>query len=315
MVQMGFFKGTMISITEKLGYLFTFQKNDFICQIIFNDSFEYSFVTLDPETKKPVKMPSLIPQSNEERVLFELGALKARNKKMSRRAKRFRAGEQLTEGNLQIDKIAAALLEEAGPLLNMPSLADSNSILMSRTEMQNALMAQPQVWFQCIILISKICQVLTLRKIFFPLKVRNMSDRIFGGYLMRRGFELAYATAYLFGGEKPNFIEVDDISFESPVDVGDLLVFKSRVLYTIPDGGDLGEYVQNHQGMPLIMIEVEALVTEPEKVGAKVCNHFYFTFALPNKTNCRRVLPGNLEEARRMATRMVADDEQTSLRS
>ena len=60
-----------------------------------------------------------------------------------------------------------------------------------------------------------------------------MSDHIFGGFLMRRGFELAYTSAYLFGGDKPNFLEVDDISFDSPVDVGDLLVFKSRILYTM----------------------------------------------------------------------------------
>lgn len=48
------------------------------------------------------------------------------------------------------------------------------------------------------------------------------------GFLMRRSFELAFATAYLFGGDKPRFLEVDDISFDKPVDVGDLLVFKVR---------------------------------------------------------------------------------------
>jgi len=132
---------------------------------------------------------------------------------------------------------------------------------------------------------------------------------------MRRGLELAYASAYLFGGDKPNFLEVDDISFDSPVDVGDLLVFKSRILYTQPDGGDLGEYVEDHKDMPLVIVEVEAWVTEPEAVDARVSNVFYFTFALPNKKSCRNVLPGNLEEARRMAIRMVADKEQASLRS
>ena len=36
-------------------------------------------------------------------------------------------------------------LKKNGPLLRMPSLADPNFILMSRTEMRNAMMAQPQV--------------------------------------------------------------------------------------------------------------------------------------------------------------------------
>jgi acyl-coenzyme A thioesterase 9 len=34
------------------------------------------------------------------------------------------------------------------------------------------------------------------------------------------------------------------------VDVGDLLVFKSLILYTNPDGRDLGSYVDCHEGMP-----------------------------------------------------------------
>ena len=90
----------------------------------------------------------------------------------------------------------------AGPLLRMPSLADPNTVLMDQTTQSNAMVAQPQA--------------------------RNLHDRIFGGFLMRRAFELAFATAYMFGGDKPRFLEVDDISFDKPVDVGDLLVFKSR---------------------------------------------------------------------------------------
>ena len=128
---------------------------------------------------------------------------------------------------------------------------------------------------------------------------------------MRRAFELAYSTAYVFGGGLPRFLEVDGISFDDPVDVGDLLVFKSRVIYTLPDGGYLGDYVQGHGNMPLVTIEVEAWVTVPEKATAKVSNHFYFTFALPTKENCRRVLPGNIDEARTQALRMIADSEQS----
>jgi acyl-coenzyme A thioesterase 9 len=99
------------------------------------------------------------------------------------------------------------------------------------------------------------------------------------------------------------------------VDVGDLLVFNSRVLYTLPEGGFLGDYVIDHTNMPLVMIEVEAWVTEPEKAKARVYNHFYFTFALPEGTKCCKVLPANIDEARRMASRMTADKEQTTLRS
>ena len=58
------------------------------------------------------------------------------------------------------------------------------------------------------------------------------------------------------------------------------------------------------------MIQVEAWVTEPEKTAAKVSNYFYFTFGLPPGSTCRTVLPSNLEEARLMASRIIADEEQ-----
>ena len=248
----------------------------------------FTFVTLDPDTKKPVAMPALLPETKEERAHFELGALKARAKKMARTNK-LHLGQPLTEASLELDKQAAALLREAGPLMNMPSLADPHSILMGSTKMQNAMIAQPQL--------------------------RNLHERIFGGFLMRRAFELAFANAYVFGGQRPRFLEVDDISFDSPVDVGDLLVFNSRVLYTLPNGGFLGDYVEDHEGQPLVMMEVEAWVTEPEKADARVSNVFHFTFSLPKGTPCRRVLPCNIDEARRMSRRMAMDKEQATLRS
>jgi len=212
--------------------------------------------------------------------------LKAAHKKKLRKSQ-IRVGEALNEAQLAIDKKAAELLQEAGVLLKMPSLADPNTILMDATEMQNAHIAQPQV--------------------------RNMSERIFGGFLMRRAFELAFSAAYMFGGSLPNFLELDDVSFESPVDVGDLLVFKARVLHTMPEGGNLGRYVEDHDGMPLIIIEVEAWIAEPTKATARVANHFYFTFSLPDKSTCKRVLPGTLEQARKMATRISAIKERAAM--
>ena len=247
----------------------------------------FTFVTLDPDTKRSVQICPLIPQTEEERVHFELGAVKAQAKKVARR-NQLQMGRPLSEESLHIDVRAAELLEEAGPLLRMPTLADTDTILMDATLHSNAMVAQPQS--------------------------RNLHDRIFGGFLMRRAFELAFSTAYMFGGDRPTFLEVDDISFDKPVDVGDLLVLKSRVLYTLPEGGDLGSYVMNHTGMPLVNVEVEAWVTVPETRRAEVSNHFYFTFALTNKTTCKRVLPSNIDQARRQASRLIADEIQAGLR-
>lgn len=129
----------------------------------------FTFVTLDPVTKKSIKICPLIPQTEEERVHFELGAVKAQAKKVARRNK-IQVGRPLSEESLAIDIRAAELLDAAGPLLRMPSLADTSTILMDATAHSNAMVAQPQS--------------------------RNLHDRIFGGFLMRRAFELAFSTAY-----------------------------------------------------------------------------------------------------------------------
>jgi acyl-coenzyme A thioesterase 9 len=248
----------------------------------------FTFVALDPATNKPTKITPLVPETNDERELFELGALKSAKKKEVRKRDFFHdVGKVISEEAIHMENMARDLLQQAFPLLRMPTLADPNSILMDKTSLENSLIAQPQA--------------------------RNLNDRIFGGFLMRRGFELAFATAYVFGGEWPQVLEVDNVTFYSPVDVGDLLQFKSRVIYSLPEGGELGCDVADHRGKPLVMVEVECWITEPAKVQAKLSNRFYFTFMLPTKTSCRRVLPGSLEEARRMVERMVADEEQSKL--
>ena len=129
----------------------------------------FTFVTLDPETKRAIKITPLIPETDEERVHFELGAVKAQAKKVARKNK-IQIGRPLSEESLKIDSRAAKLLEEAGTLLRMPSLADPHTILMDQTAQSNAMVAQPQA--------------------------RNLHDRIFGGFLMRRAFELEFSTAY-----------------------------------------------------------------------------------------------------------------------
>ncbi|KAI2507631.1 acyl-CoA hydrolase [Fragilaria crotonensis] len=247
----------------------------------------FTFVTLDPVTKKPIAMPALLPTTQEERAQFELGALKAQAKKRARRDK-LQVGKPLTENSLKMDSLAASLLEEAGPLIRMPSLADPHSILMHNTKMQNAMVAQPQM--------------------------QNLHNRIFGGFLMRRAFELALP--------RPTFSAADDQSFWksttfrlSPLSILVISWCSTRVLYTLPEGGFLGDYLIDHANLSLVMMEVEAWVTEPEKASARVSNHFYFTFALPKGAMCRKVLPSNIDEARRMASRMTADREQATLRS
>ena len=101
----------------------------------------------------------------------------------------------------------------------LPALADLNTIMLPETQQHNCLVCQPQQ--------------------------RNTSGRVFGGFLMRRAFELAYATAYCFSGTNPAFLEVDEVLFVAPVSIGNLLSYESSVLYT-----------EIRDGQPLMHIEV-----------------------------------------------------------
>ena len=259
-----------------------------------------TFVVLDRETHRPTKIPPILPESDLERQYFAAGAKRAAQKKAVRKA------QKTPQASQEVEQEARELLQKANPLLTMPSLADPYAILMEKTKLQIAEIAQPQV--------------------------QNLHNRIFGGYLMRRAFELAFSTAYVFGGARPIFLEVDTIEFLAPVDVGDLLVFNSRVLYT--DTGKVEDYlehmtthcviemrgpeeaqdhpVRDDELLPLVHVEVETWVTEPEKATARLSNQFYFTFAIVRKSPIRHVLPGTQDEARRMVLRKKSDEEQAA---
>lgn len=235
----------------------------------------FTFVAVDPETKRPLKIPPLDPQTWLEKDQFEAGQRRAQQRKEER--KRIQNFENPLDP--AIEKEALRLLRAAGPLRNIPSLANPHNILVQHTKLQNCEIAQPQT--------------------------SNLANQIFGGFLMRRAFELSYATAYVFGGARPRFLEVDKVSFSIPVNVGDLTNFQSHVIYTeVQDEIKDFNLFRGQKNVPLVSVEVEAWIVEPEVASAKLSNRFIFTFALPSGTSCRNVLPSNMEEARKMAIRM-----------
>lgn len=40
---------------------------------------------------------------------------------------------------------------------------------------------------------------------------RNTANRIFGGFLMHRAYEVAFCAAFMFGGSRPRFSEIDEV--------------------------------------------------------------------------------------------------------
>jgi acyl-coenzyme A thioesterase 9 len=60
----------------------------------------------------------------------------------------------------------------------------------------------------------------------------NLSKVIFGGYIMRRAFELSSICAELVATHRPVVAAVNRINFFTPVRIGDKLHLTSRVVYT-----------------------------------------------------------------------------------
>lgn len=102
--------------------------------------------------------------------------------------------------------------------------------------------------------------------ICFPEK-RNLYSKIFGGFLMRQAFELAWTNSCLFSKTRPRLIGVDDIVFRRPVELGSLLFLSSQVVYT--KGSDL-------------QVKVHAEVVDPATGSHETTNIFHYTFTTDN---------------------------------
>ncbi|BFG40364.1 hypothetical protein CerSpe_266380 [Prunus speciosa] len=230
----------------------------------------FTFVARDSETGKSAPVNQISPETEKEKLLWE----EADKRNKMRKKKR---GAHKTDIENQDSNRFNALLAEGRVFCDMPALADRDSILIRDTCLENSFICQPQQ--------------------------RNIHGRIFGGFLMRRAFELAFSTTYAFAGVAPHFLEVDHVDFVRPVDVGNFLRLKSCVLYTELE----------NPAEPLINVEVVAHVTQPELRSSEVSNKFYFTFSAPPEAmkdgiRIRNVVPATVEEARRVIERMDAEE-------
>ena len=88
---------------------------------------------------------------------------------------------------------------------------------------------------------------------------RNIYGKIFGGYIMRQAFELAWANSFVFCKSRPRVLHMDDILFRSPVEIGAMLYFNSQVCFT------QGNYVQ-------IRVSAETLDPVTGKMAISTCS-------------------------------------------
>lgn len=140
----------------------------------------------DYKTGKAAPVNRIIPETEQEKLLYEAAEATSRVRKRKER------DEDREIENGERNRFEA-LLAQGRIFCDMPALADRDSILLKDTCLENSLICQPQQ--------------------------RNIHGRIFGGFLMHRAFELAFSTAYAFAGMMPSFVEADHVDFLKPVSV------------------------------------------------------------------------------------------------
>ena len=92
---------------------------------------------------------------------------------------------------------------------NSQTIRPSNVIPMENTVLKSAMVMQPQ-------------------------NRSRHNFMIFGGYLLKETFELAFCCAASFSHSRPIFVSLDPSTFENPVPVGSVLYLRATVSYTDP---------------------------------------------------------------------------------
>lgn len=170
----------------------------------------FTFVARHPTTKKSFPVNHVVPKTMEELKEF------VRAEKYNQRKREAASKTSLThqppseeESSLIHSKWLQQLPQENGEAATVPSSSSGPivSILMKDTRIHSTAMMQPQY--------------------------RNRhSYMIFGGYLLRQTFELAYSCSAAFAHSAPRFVSLDETTFRNPVPVGSVLYMTATVVYT-----------------------------------------------------------------------------------
>ncbi|KAH3768032.1 acyl-CoA Thioesterase [Pelomyxa schiedti] len=197
----------------------------------------------DPVTHAAAVVPPLAPGTPEERGWNE-DAIKRQQQRRQR-----------VEHSLRREPPSVEEWNAIHSFFMQKSLQKETYLPMSKTEFKNTLFMQPQE--------------------------RNIHRKIFGGFLMRIAYELAWVTVHMVYKVAPLFLSIDDLNFLKPVEIGSLVTLTSRIVYTT------GNTVQ---------VAVETIVHHPTTTACELTFNAHFTLAVP-QSSVICIQPESYEEA------------------
>ena len=251
----------------------------------------FTMVSLDPSTKKPVAISPIELETEEEKRLFGLGQKNSNDKKaLAKKTLR-----KQTPNDEESDLIHAMWLKQleyhgrfyhyrahyAYPNLfyidpNVSTRKPENVVYMDKTRQQSSQIMQPQY--------------------------RNRHNfMIFGGFLLKQTFELAFCCAAAFSHSRPTFVSLDPSTFENPVPVGSVLYLTAVVAYTDPPlvtSNSAGDGVKDtvdsqREEYTRVQIRIDSKVRNIEHGETRPTGQFNYTFLVARRI---RVMPSTYSE-------------------
>jgi acyl-coenzyme A thioesterase 9 len=226
----------------------------------------FTMVSLDPITRKPVNVNPLVVETPEEKRLYDLGEKNSRIRKQRKDTSLVKH----TPNDLESDVVHALWQQELRyhdphDDLRMPE----NVHFMDTTRLQTATIMQPQN--------------------------RNRHHfMIFGGFLMKQTFELAFTCAAAFAHARPTFVSLDPSTFMNPVPVGSILYLTATVVYTDPPLiGAEGDKFDPDSPYTRIQIRVDTKVRDMDHGKSRPTGQFNYTFTVEKNI---RVMPRTYQE-------------------
>ncbi|XP_005110850.1 acyl-coenzyme A thioesterase 9, mitochondrial [Aplysia californica] len=215
----------------------------------------YLFVARTPKTDEAAVVNPLDPQTPEERQMFEKGELKKRSRQLASQTSLLKNPPTEDERLILHDIFLSTIDLSSGSFKTR--IRPENTIWMDETKLKSLTVCHPEK--------------------------RNLYNKIFGGFLMRKAYELAWTNVYFFAKTCPPMCtRVDDIVFLKPVEIGDFLFLSSQVVFTRESS---------------VQMYVHAEVVRPGDSGSRhTTNNFRFTFDM-GFTDVPRVLPKTYAES------------------